>query len=193
MKAKSLVVGSLSVFALILVVTGVSTGQSGSSLSADEQARVRIGFQIAPVPLNLHKKDPDLVGLGSYIVNTQAACNECHTQPSYAEGHDPYLGQPAKVNAAVYLAGGQPFGPFISRNITPDAKSHLPANLTFSQFVDVMRSGVDPEKLHPLISPLLQVMPWPAYGHMSNHDLAAIYEYLRSIPHADNPNAPAGD
>ena len=33
--------------------------------------------------------------------------------------------------------------------------------------------------------PLLQVMPWPAYANMTEHDLRAIYEYLSAIPHAE--------
>ena len=43
-------------------------------------------FSIAPVKLNLKDKDPELVGLGSYIVNAQGGCNDCHTCPSYAPG-----------------------------------------------------------------------------------------------------------
>jgi hypothetical protein len=31
-------------------------------------------------------------------------------------------------------------------------------------------------------TPLLQVMPWPVYGKMSDRELAAIYEFLRAIP-----------
>ena len=34
-----------------------------------DEARVRRGFEIAPVPLNLEGKNRALVGLGSYIVN----------------------------------------------------------------------------------------------------------------------------
>ena len=53
-----------------------------------------------------------------------------------------------------------------------------------------MHTGVDPDQEHPEISPLLQVMPWPIYGKMSDHDLRAVYEYLKAIPHAE-PAAPA--
>jgi hypothetical protein len=35
----------------------------------DEARRIRIGFEIAPVPLNLNGKDRNLVGLDSYWVN----------------------------------------------------------------------------------------------------------------------------
>jgi hypothetical protein len=109
-------------------------------------------------------------------------CNDCHTQPSYADGGDPFQGQKKKVNTAGYLAGGRLFfGPIISRNLTPD-KSGQPAGLTLNEFVHVIRTGVDPDNAHPLVSPLLQVMPWPVYQDMTDHDLHAIYEYLRSIP-----------
>ena len=143
--------------------------------------RVLIGFKIAPVPLQLKGLNPSLVGIGSYIVNAQGGCNDCHTLPPYAEGGDPFLGQPEQVNGATYLAGGVPFGPFVSRNITPRANG-LPANLTFQQFYETMTKGTDLKNRHPEISPLLQVMPWPVYGKMTPFDLGAVYEYLKAIP-----------
>ena len=41
---------------------------------------------------------------------------------------------------------------------------------------------------------LLQVMPWPTFSHMSDHDIEAIYEYLSAIPCIDNTTStpPAG-
>ena len=64
----------------------------------DQQAKIRIGFQIAPVKLNLAGKDPALVGLGSYLVNTANDCNACHNiggPPNfeYFPGGNPYFGQ----------------------------------------------------------------------------------------------------
>ena len=70
-----------------------------------------------------------------------------------------------------------PFGPFISRNITPDANGR-PAGLTLVQFIAVMRTGRDPHDP----SRLLQVMPWPVYQDMRFDDLRAIYTYLKAIP-----------
>jgi hypothetical protein len=87
-----------------------------------------------------------------------------------------------QVNAAHYLAGGQQFGPFTSANITPDANGH-PAGLTLAQFKNVIRTGHDPDPAEG--GRLLQVMPWPTYQNMTDNDLRAIYEYLRSIPHAE--------
>ena len=149
------------------------------------QERIARGFEIAPVRLNLEGKDRDLVGLGSYLVNAVGGCNDCHTNPPFAEGRDPYLGQSPKVNASRYLAGGTAFGPFVSRNLTPRANGR-PANLTFEQFRIVMRHGYDLKGREPFVpsrsNDLLQVMPWPVYRHMRRIDLRAIYEYLRAIP-----------
>ena len=146
-----------------------------------DASRIRRGFAVAPVPLNLRGKNRDLVGLGSYIVNAQGGCNDCHTTPSYAPGHDPFLGQPLEVNAATYLGGGRFFGPVIvSKNITPDEHG-LPAGLTRNQFITTLRTGLDEHGVR------LQVMPWPVYGDMTDRDLKAIYEYLTSIPSLPGP------
>jgi len=163
---------------IVCLLRPTSAGDGG-----DDDGRIRRGFDIAPVPLEFKHKNRALVGLGSYIVNAQAGCNDCHTRPSYSPGGDPFQGQPTQINAAEYLAGGRQFGPFTSRNLTPDAAG-LPAGLTFGQFRNVLRTGIDPDPPHDL----LQVMPWPVYGNMTNHDIRAIYEYLRSIPSLpDNP------
>ncbi len=153
--------------------------------SDNDQSRIAIGYKIAPVPLHLTRKsDPRMVGLGSYLVNAVGGCNDCHTNPSYAPGGDPFKGQKKVVNSAYYLAGGQAFGPFLSRNLTPEGAQGLPAGRTYAEFRQIMRTGVDLDKLHPQISPLLQVMPWPTYQEMSERDLKAIYEYLSVIPPA---------
>jgi hypothetical protein len=164
--------------------------------SQAEFARIIRGYQIAPVPLNLEDRDLALVGLGSYIVNAAGGCNDCHTSPPFAAGGDPFAGEPKEVNAARYLAGGTPFGPPgdpntpVSRNLTPREATGLPAGLTWQQFRRVMRTGVD-LKHQPPFAPsadndLLQVMPWTVYQDLSDRDLRAIYEYLRTIPSLPN-------
>ena len=149
-----------------------------------EESQIQQGFAIAPVHLDLRGKNRALVGLGSYLVNT-GGCNDCHTEPSYVLGHDPFLGQPEMINTDHYLAGGMAFGPFISRNLTPN-EDGLPAGLTFEQFLHVLRTGEDPDYLPPHVpsdtQDLLQVMPWPVFGKKTDRDIRAIYEYLRSIP-----------
>ena len=48
---------------------------------------------------------------GSYIVNT-GGCNDCHTNPEFAPGGNPFLGEPEQINVDRFLAGGREFGPF---------------------------------------------------------------------------------
>lgn len=155
-------------------------GDQGRGGHDDDEARVQIGFDYARqqgIPLRLRGRDRGLVGLGSYLVNAVGGCNDCHTAPPFTVDPYAFLGAPKQVNVACYLAGGTRFGPFVSRDITPweDGK---PAGLTFRRFLHVMRTGEDPD--NP--GQLLQVMPWPVYQSMSEHDLRAIYEYLLTIP-----------
>lgn len=142
------------------------------------KSEIQRGLAIAPVQLNLKGKNKSLVAKGSYIVNAQGGCNDCHTSPPYTS--DPHSGAPEQINVAHYLAGGQQFGPFTSRNLTPNAQG-LPAGMTLAQFRTALRTGKD------LSNNTLQVMPWPVYGKMTDQDIAAVYEYLRAIPHADPP------
>ncbi|HEY0662034.1 MAG TPA: hypothetical protein VGD21_12030 [Lysobacter sp.] len=177
---------SLSLIAAAaFALLGIVATASAQTPSPDEAAKSRKGYAISPVPLNLTGKNPFLVGLGSYIVNSQGACTDCHTSPPYADGGDPFLGQPTVHNVAGFLAGGTPFGPFISRNLTPNA-SGLPAGLTLDQFMFVLNTGADLKGQPPFVpsqeNDLLQVMPWPVHRNMTRRDQRAIYEYLRAIP-----------
>jgi hypothetical protein len=166
----------LSVLALIGILGALDVVYSAPPPSDSEASRIKRGYEIAPVPLKLRGRNRALVGLGSYIVNAQGGCNDCHTNPPYASGGDPFLGQPEQINVDGYLAGGTPFGPDIeSANITPD-EDGLPHGLTWPEFRRIIRTG------HEEDGEILQVMPWPVFRKMTDRDLMAIYEYLRSIP-----------
>ena len=176
------------------MVPGFSTTDAAAiTANADElsDSIIQRGFEIAPVPLNLKGRNRALVGLGSYIVNT-GGCNDCHTNPSYAEGGDPFLGQPEQINVPCYLSGGMDFGPFRSRNLTPDQHG-LPAGLTLEEFIHVLRTGEDTTSPFnpPFDNGLLQVMPWPVFGKKTDRDLTAIYEYLSAIPRRSRCLSPA--
>lgn len=122
------------------------------------------------------------------------------------------MGQPKVINPATYLGGGRDFGPvvpgsadIISRNLTPD-KTGLPeGGRTFAEFVQIMRTGVDLDSLHPTCptgvvntgcipapfrGDLLQAMHWPGLRNLTDHDLRAIFEYLSAIPCVAGSPAP---
>jgi hypothetical protein len=150
-------------------------------------AEVLIGATINPVPLDLDGKngiERMSIYRGSYVVNGATGCTGCHHDGHFLPGGDPFLGQPEAINTATYLGIGDAFGPFIARNLTPDA-SGRPGGLTWEQFLQTMRSGTDLKSLPPHVAGvpgLLQVMPWPEYRHMTTETLRAIYDYLSVIP-----------
>lgn len=170
----SLIAAPLAV-SLSLLVPFVAPDRAAAQ--SQGQSAIQRGLAISPVPLNSVERNRALVGLGSYIVNSQGACNLCHTFPNYAPGGDPFQGQPEQINTAGYMAGGRPFGAIISPNITPD-ENGLPAGLTLAKFIETLRTGHDPD----VPGRLLQVMPWPIYSKMTDQDLTAVYAFLRSIP-----------
>lgn len=199
--------GTLPAFALcgILLVAlhpkaaGQET-QDDYKLGRDAQQ----GKKITPVSLNFQGKNPLRIYLGSYLVNGHGGCNSCHTCPSY-KATNPFtagpnaLGSPdspGPVNTLNYLAGGTPFPgrgtPFqgsvlTSANLTPDS-SGRPGGMTFQDFLNAMQNGeVSSKPGH-----ILQVMPWPAFRHLYQNDLRAIYEYLSAIPSA-KPGTCTGD
>ena len=200
----------------IAVFSSIPRGEAQDQNRPDSmESRTQLGFLIAPVPLKLTGKNRAFVGLGSYLVNAVAGCNGCHSAgpaTQYIRGGNPYFGQAATTNAATYLGGGRDFGllvphspHIISRNLTPDKSGRPEGGHTFEEFLQIIRTGVDMDHLHPTctgapdgdcIPPpfngeLLQIMPWPIYHNMTNHDLRAIYEYLSAIPCITGPPAPS--
>ena len=213
--------GAIAIFAAIVLAGMLSSSPRTRAIADDNESnesKIQRGFEIAPVPLNLAGKNRELVGLGSYIVNAQGDCNGCHSAgpaTEFVPGKNPYFGQPEKINPATYLGGGRDFGPFpgpgpfphiFTRNLTPDKTGRPEGGHSFSEFVQIIRTGEDMDHLHatcagaptgsclppPFDGTRLQIMPWPIYQHMTDHDLRAIYEYLSAIPCIDtiDPNNP---
>src|SRR5215471_4981729 len=106
---------AVAVAAIALVGFGASSLTSLRADSSQTDSRIQIGFNIAPVKLNLNGLNPAKVGAGSYMVNAQGDCNGCHldvfqggefSQSPYNVGVAP----PGVVNPASYLGGGANFG-----------------------------------------------------------------------------------
>jgi hypothetical protein len=140
-------------------------------------------------------------------------CHTTNTQTEYVPTGNPYLLRPPngpysgmkQVNPQTYLAGGNDFGPFpglqhlYSRNLTPDKTGRPAGGRSYKEFLTIIRTGKDYDHLHPTCAgapdgtcvpapfngDLLQVMPWPGFKSMTDHDIRAIYEYLSAIPCTD--------
>jgi len=154
----------------MLSISRKAYGQYAPDQDGIDGSEVLVGFAIAPVPLNLAGKDRALVGLGSYLVNAVASCNDCHNPgPGGASGYlpngNPFLLPPPAgpyggrklTNPATYLGGGRDFGPLpadpfahiISRNLTPDKTGRPAGGHSLVEFFTIMRTGVDMDHLHP--------------------------------------------
>lgn len=122
-----------------------------------------------PVP---HPDESDPVAYGEYLA-TIARCGFCHT-PRQGQGKD---GIPGKE-----FAGGVPFvlgaRETPSKNLTP----HATGIGTWTREAFIARFKLFGDR-HPVATPEENtLMNWSAYAGMTEADLGAIYEFLRSLP-----------
>jgi hypothetical protein len=143
----------------------------------------------APVPVDLTNKSTLLAQRGAYLVRL-INCQTCHSTVNQPAGTEPAK-DGWKVTPQYYLSGGKVQQGVKVANITPDALGN-PAGLSLKQFKAAMKQGVSSiDSSKKLVS-----MPWYNYAEMTDTDVKAIYEYLRSIPAlamgpATAPAAPA--
>jgi mono/diheme cytochrome c family protein len=142
------------------------------------------------------------VDRGKYLVAI-GGCGDCHTpwkmgangpEPDMAKmlsghpqeftlppppdaGNTPWIMSGAATNTA--YAG--PWGISFAANLTPDMETGF-AVWTEEMFVQAMRTGKSKGAGRPIMPP----MPWPAYSHMTDEDLKAVFAYLQTIPPIKN-------
>lgn len=112
---------------------------------------------------------------GKYLTDI-AGCNDCHTQQVDGE---------FQMNK--YLAGGQEFklsGGVVLRssNITPDVESGIGGwtkEMFIQKFRSYSKSNFTPQEVKQ--GEFNTIMPWTFFANMTDEDLGAIYDYLRSI------------
>ena len=112
----------------------------------------------------------DQLARGKYLA-TIGGCMDCHTPGTF-------YGTPDTTR---HLSGSElgwegPWGTTYARNLTPDAESGL-GNYTAEQIAAAIDSG---KRLDG--SPMLPPMPWFNYALMTDEDLLAVAQYLKSIP-----------
>jgi mono/diheme cytochrome c family protein len=130
---------------------------------------VRYLMRTVPEPLPAPVPAPDVSTpdkRGAYLV-TIGACGECHTPQ---DDH----GQPIR---GMDFAGGfvfdGPWGRVASANLTPD-----PSGIPYydaALFKEVLRTGyVKARRVN-------QIMPWHAFGGMTDDDVAAVFAHLTTL------------
>lgn len=116
----------------------------------------------------------DAVAYGRYLT-TVAACADCHTPQ--------VKGEPIE---GMYLAGGfefpLPTGTRVrSVNITPDMETGI-GHWEREYFIGRFKQFASEDALAiPLENGYNTVMPWTMYAGMTEEDLGAIYDYLRTV------------
>jgi mono/diheme cytochrome c family protein len=122
----------------------------------------------------------DIIAYGQYLVNG-ASCGDCH---SPSKDGEPIPGK--------YLSGGNQIdlpGNTVVRtaNLTPDNETGL-GLWTKEQFIKRFKQCSDPAYGNTPYKPgeFQTIMPWTVYAGLTEEDLGAIYEYLRSIPAVKN-------
>ena len=130
--------------------------------------------EFQPIP------DKTTTAYGGYLVNA-AGCIECHTQMD--------KGTP---KPGMDFAGGSPFklkgfGTVRSANITPDKNTGI-GTWTREQFIARFKQYDTPEAKQIPVKPkeFNTVMPWLALSGMTEEDLGAIYDYLKTLKPVEN-------
>jgi hypothetical protein len=184
---------TLGAIALVGQLSTSPTVRAQNNGISDEEQLVRIGYAIAPVPLNLEGKNRDLVGLGSFIVNAQGDCNGCHTAGgppnfNYANEGNPYfLNQPlgTKTDPTTYLAGGTPFGQAVpsSASVGGFPSGSIPSSYPPNGYPS------DPTTGFPYAGPVIvsrNLTPDKNGRPEAGHTLAEFKEILRTGKDFDN-------
>lgn len=132
-----------------------------------------------PKPLETSVPEPnhaDTLAYGKYLVSV-AACAECHT-PKDDKG---------KPLPGMDLAGGfEMHGPgtrVFTANITPHASTWM-GKATKEEFIGRFKAFANVNASNaPQAQPGRNtIMPWLTYSGMTEEDLGAIYEYLKTVP-----------
>ena len=163
----------LAVVAFALGSGSLWSLRADDAKKADDDDKVTdIGKAIAPVPLTFRAKDKKKVYRGSYIVNAQGGCNDCHT-PSY------FFGKP---DMARFLGGSEVgfelpgLGVFYGPNLTPDKATGL-GDWTDAEIKAAITQGKRKDG-----TPLKGPMGYQYYANMTDADLDAVIAYVRALP-----------
>lgn len=134
---------------------------------------VNVIEKFIPKPLEAPVPDPDpsnRVAYGKYLA-TIGGCYECHTP------HD----NKGPIAAEAYSGGWEmkgPWGRVVTSNITPHPDTFL-GRATKEEFIGRFRAQYDPTAKVP--KGRNTVMPWTAFSGMTDEDLGAIYDYLKTV------------
>jgi hypothetical protein len=152
----------------------------------------------APPAARAQNPPSSAVERGKYLV-TFAGCHDCHTPKAMtSSGPEPDMSRalsghpsgvplpptpgsvvgPGKwgaVTTADLTAWYGPWGVSFAANLTPDPTGLGP--WTKAMFIRALRTGKHQGEGRPILPP----MPWQNYAQMTDGDLGAVFDYLRTL------------
>jgi mono/diheme cytochrome c family protein len=143
---------------------------------------VNLFVKFAPKPIDgvVTAPDPsDSVAYGKYL-STISGCYECHT---------PHDDKNALLPEKAFAGGWEMKGPWgrnFTANLTP-AGAYMAA-ATRDEFIGRMHAYASMDASNAPETPPGRntIMPWLAFSHMTDHDLGAIYDYLKTVKPIEN-------
>ena len=132
-----------------------------------------------PKPLSGPVRTPDrkdTVAYGKYLAKI-GGCYECHT---------PHDDKNRLIEAQAFSGGWEMAGPWgrnFTANLTPHPDNYM-GRATKAEFIGRFRAfaGMNASNAPPAPPGRNTIMPWLAFSQMTDEDLGAIYDYLKTVP-----------
>ena len=166
------------------IVVYLRTLEPRRNAVAPKQLDLPLNFveKFVPEPLTAPVTAPDAkdtVAYGAYLTKI-GGCYECHTP------HD----QKGPIASKAFIGGWEMKGPWgrnFTANLTPHPTTYI-GRATKEEFIGRFRAfrGMDVTTAPRMAKGRNTIMPWVAFSGMTDSDLGAIYDYLRSLPPVEN-------
>ena len=159
-------VGGMILVVIALLLVGAITMTIGW--------RPFIGPKARPLTGRKFERTPERLKRGEYLVEN-LGCFDCHSEHDWTKHPAPMIEGTRGAGFASFPLAGLP-GRIVASNITPDPETGA-GTWSDDQLARAIREGIghDGRALFPL-------MPYQAFAHMSEEDLASVIVYIRSIP-----------
>lgn len=163
-----------------VLVVGIGYGIVAKSFGTREANKLFRGVLLRTRArrLNDHtfERTPERLERGRYLAEGVAGCMNCHSEQDAATGEP----LPGKLGVGQVLTDEEVPFPMVFPNITADEETG--AGLwTDDMLARAIREGVGHDG-----RPLMPVMLYENFRHMSDEDVAAVVVYLRSLPPVRN-------
>lgn len=165
----------ISLITVLCLIAGLAVG-----ITATIGWRPFIGPRSRSLTNRVFERTPERWARGKYLAENEAACVDCHSPPDWTKHDSPIPEGMEGAGEDFSIMQGLP-GHVVAPNLTPDTETGS-GNWSDDALARAIREGIghDGRALFPM-------MPYEAYRHLSDEDLASIIVFLRSLPPVRNP------